>query len=88
MDYLSRLVDLEQPQVGPARDVEEYARAPSIEASRRGDVIASFAAVVARLSPEAEPTPMMAVPALLMIILTSAKSVLIRPGVVISSVIP
>ncbi len=32
--------------------------------------------------------PMMAVPALLMIILTSAKSVLISPGVVIRSVMP
>ena len=50
--------------------------------------MAARAALTARPSPVDEPMPMMAVPALLMIIFTSAKSVLISPGTVIRSVMP
>ena len=63
-------------------------RAPSIEASRSGLDRALRAAFRDRLSPDASPTPMIAEPAPSMIIFTSAKSVLIRPGVVIRVVIP
>ena len=62
--------------------------APSMDASSSGLVMAARAALTDRPSPVADPMPMMAVPALLMIILTSAKSVLIRPGTVIRLVIP
>ena len=50
--------------------------------------MAARAALAARPSPIDEPMPMMAVPALVMTILTSAKSVLIRPGTVMRSVMP
>ena len=63
-------------------------RAPSIDASSSGLVMAPRAALTARPSPAALPMPMIAVPALRMIIFTSAKSVLISPGVVIRSVMP
>ena len=63
-------------------------RAPSIEASSRGEVMAARAAFTARPSPVEVPTPMMAVPAFRMMALTSAKSVLMSPGTVIRSVTP
>ena len=63
-------------------------RAPSIDASSSGLVMAARAAVTARPSPLAVPMPMMAVPAFDMIIFTSAKSVLMSPGTVMRSVIP
>ena len=63
-------------------------RAPSIEASSSGDVMAARAALAARPSPMDEPMPMMAVPALVMTIFTSAKSVLMSPGTVMRSVMP
>ena len=63
-------------------------RAPSIEDSSNGELIAAFAALIARLSPVALPVPINALPAFVKIILTSAKSVLMRPGVVIRLVIP
>ena len=50
--------------------------------------MAARAALTARPSPVDEPMPMMAVPALVMIIFTSAKSVLISPGTVMRSVMP
>ena len=62
--------------------------APSIEASSSGELIAVSAALSARPSPRDEPIPISAVPAPLMMPLTSAKSTLIRPGVVIRSVMP
>ena len=62
--------------------------APSMEASRRGEAIASSAALTARSSPAAEPMPISAEPAPCITDFTSAKSRLIRPGVVIRSVIP
>ena len=62
--------------------------APSIEASSSGELMAISAALSARPSPRDEPMPISAVPAPLMIPLTSAKSTLIRPGVVIRSVMP
>ncbi len=63
-------------------------RAPSSDASSIGELIAALAATVARFSPVAEPVPISAVPAFASTALTSAKSVLIKPGVVIKPVIP
>ncbi len=57
-------------------------------ASSSGEEIASSAAWTARSSPRAEPMPMSADPAPCMTDLTSAKSRLIRPGVVMRSVMP
>ena len=62
--------------------------APSIDASSSGELIAISAALSARPSPRAAPMPISAVPAPDMMPLTSAKSTLIRPGVVIRSVMP
>ncbi len=62
--------------------------APSMLASSSGLEIAFSAAATARSSPRAEPMPMSAEPAPDMTDLTSAKSRLIRPGVVIRSVMP
>ena len=62
--------------------------APSIPASSNGLEMAFSAASTARSSPRAEPIPMRADPAPCMMLFTSAKSRLIRPGVVIRSVIP
>ena len=62
--------------------------APSIDASSSGLEIAISAATTARSSPRAEPMPMSADPAPDMTDLTSAKSRLMRPGVVIRSVMP
>ena len=62
--------------------------APSMLASSSGEEIASSAAWTARSSPRADPMPMRAEPAPCMTDLTSAKSRLIRPGVVIRSVMP
>ena len=50
--------------------------------------MACWAASTARLSPEATPTPIIAVPAPFMTVVTSAKSRLIRPGMVMRSVMP
>ncbi len=63
-------------------------RAPSMEASSSGLDTAIRAACAARSSPRAEPMPMSAEPAPDMTDLTSAKSRLIRPAVVIRSVMP
>ncbi len=57
-------------------------------ASSNGLDIAARAALIALPSPDEYPMPMSAVPASFMIIRTSAKSVLISPGVVIRSAIP
>ncbi|MDI2023889.1 hypothetical protein PJL18_04438 [Paenarthrobacter nicotinovorans] len=62
--------------------------APSMEASRSGEAMASSAALTARSSPRAEPMPIRAEPAPCMTDLTSAKSRLMRPGVVMRSVMP
>ena len=63
-------------------------RAPSTEVSSSGDDTASCAASIARLSPVAMPIPSSAWPASLMIVRTSAKSRLIRPGSVTRSEMP
>ena len=63
-------------------------RAPSTEDSSSGELIAALAATVARLSPVPRPIPISEVPAFFKIIFTSAKSVLMRPGVMINPVIP
>ena len=57
-------------------------------ASSSGLAIAARAALMARLSPDEYPMPISAVPASFMILRTSAKSVLMRPGVVIRSAMP
>ena len=62
--------------------------APSMLASSSGLEMAASAAATARSSPRAEPMPMRALPAPAMMLFTSAKSRLIRPGVVIRSVMP
>ena len=63
-------------------------RAPSIEVSSSGDSTACTAASIARCSPTPMPIPSSAVPASDMIVRTSAKSRLIRPGSVIRSEMP
>ena len=62
--------------------------APSIDASSSGLVMACLAALSARPSPDAVPIPMIAEPALFITIFTSAKSVLMRPGTLMRSVMP
>ena len=62
--------------------------APSTDSSSSGDEIAVLAASAARDSPDAVPMPISAEPASCMIVRTSAKSRLIRPGIVIRSVMP
>ena len=76
------------PRSEPPAMLRTMPRAPSIDASSSGDVMAARAALAARPSPMDEPMPMMAVPALVMTIFTSAKSVLISPGTVMRSVMP
>ncbi len=64
-------------------------RAPSIEVSSSGEETACIAASVARCSPPAPmPMPSSALPAPLMMVRTSAKSRLIRPGSVTRSEMP
>ncbi len=64
-------------------------RAPEMSiSSSSGLAIACWAASAARRSPVATPMPIIAMPRSLMIALTSAKSTLIRPLVVIRSAIP
>src|SRR5690606_1584619 len=62
--------------------------APSIDASSSGLATASSAALMARSAPLLAPMPMSAEPAPCMTDLTSAKSRLMRPGVVMRSVMP
>ena len=62
--------------------------APSTDSSSSGEEIAALAASAQRLSPPAVPMPISAEPASCMIVRTSAKSRLIRPGIVIRSVMP
>src|SRR5271167_3737018 len=88
VDDLGGLVHLESPRSEPPAMLSTMPRAPSMEASSSGDVMAALAALAARPSPMEEPMPMMAVPALVMTIFTSAKSVLMRPGTVMRSVMP
>ncbi len=77
-----------RPRSLPPEMESSTPRAPSMEASRSGEEIAISAAATARSSPRAEPMPMRAEPASDMTDLTSAKSRLIRPGVVMRSVMP
>ena len=62
--------------------------APSMDASSSGELIALPAACTARPSPREDPMPISALPAPDITDLTSAKSRLIRPGVVIRFVMP
>ena len=63
-------------------------RAPSSEVSSSGDSTACSTASIARRSPVPMPMPSSAWPASAMIVRTSAKSRLIRPGSVIRSEMP
>ena len=62
--------------------------APTMEDSSSLDEMASVAASSARVSPDAMPMPIMAEPASFMMARTSAKSRLMRPGMVMRSVMP
>ena len=65
------------------------ARAPCmVMSSSSGLLIAASAACVARLSPDASPVPIMALPISLITARMSAKSRLIWPGLIIRSVTP
>ena len=76
------------PKSDPPATERRTPIAPSIDASNSGLEMASSAARTARFSPRAEPIPMSAEPASVMMLFTSAKSKLIKPGCVIISVIP
>ncbi len=76
------------PRSGPPVMFRRMPVAPSSVVSRSGDETAARAASTARLSPRAEPIPMSAEPASRMIVRTSAKSRLMRPGTVMRSVMP
>jgi hypothetical protein len=85
VDDLRRLVDLEQAEVVAPRDVEQdpgRALDGLLEQRRRDR---GLGRLDARDSPDAAPIPMSADPASAMIVRTSAKSRLIRPGIVIRS---
>ncbi len=77
-----------RPRSEPPEMESRTPRAPSMDASSSGEEIAITAAALARSSPRAEPMPISAEPASDITDLTSAKSRLIRPGVVIRSVMP
>ena len=72
---------------GPPIMLNKIPLAPSKLTSNNGLLIALRAAVTARPSPEPIPIPISAVPASVIIVLTSAKSTFINPGVVIKSLI-
>ena len=59
-----------------------------MDCSKSGDEIAALAATSALLSPVPIPIPISAVPASFIMVLTSAKSTLISPGITIRSEIP
>ena len=62
--------------------------APAMELSSSLELMACCAASSARVSPEAMPMPIMAEPAFFMTVRMSAKSRLMRPGMVMRSVTP
>ena len=77
-----------RPRSLPPEMLSSTPCAPSMLASSSGLAMAISAATAARSSPRALPMPMRAEPAPLMTALTSAKSRLMRPGVVMRSVMP
>ena len=87
-DRLGGPVRLVQPEVGPAghREQEPAGALDRGLQERRGD--GPRAASSARLSPDAAPIPISAEPALVNTVRTSAKSRLMRPGVMMRLVIP
>ena len=62
--------------------------APSMVASRSGELTAILTALIARSCPPAMPMPTRAPPASCMMVRTSAKSMLMMPGVTTSSTMP
>ena len=62
--------------------------APLIEVSRSCELIAILAASIALPSPVPRPIPISAEPDAAITLLTSAKSTLIKPGIVMMSEIP
>ncbi len=77
-----------KPRSVPPLMLSRIPRAFSIEASSNGLEMAERAAETARPSPLPCPMPMRALPASVITVRTSAKSVLMRPGVVMRVVIP
>ena len=73
---------------GPPAIENRMREAPAIEVSSKLELMACSAASNARESPEAMPIPIMAVPASFITVRMSAKSRLIKPGMVIRSVTP
>ena len=73
---------------GPPVTLNSTPRAPSMVMSSNWLEMACSAAMRARSSPEALPTAINAAPPSLIMVRTSAKSRLIRPGTVMSSEIP
>ena len=69
-----------RPRSWPPVMLSRIPVAPSTDSSSSGEEIAALAASAARLSPPAVPMPISAEPASCMIVRTSAKSRLIRPG--------
>ena len=57
LDLGGRIVDLEQTQIRTAGDGEQHARAPSMEASSSGELMAARRPSSTRPSPRADPTP-------------------------------
>ncbi len=76
------------PNPTPPVTVKSIPLAPSIDCSSNGLDMAILAASSPRFSPLASPSPIIADPASFIIALTSAKSTLINPGIVINSEIP
>ncbi|KKT10663.1 MAG: hypothetical protein UV89_C0020G0006 [candidate division WWE3 bacterium GW2011_GWB2_43_22] len=73
---------------GPPEILNRMPLAPSTDCSSNGEEIAALAATSALFSPVPIPIPINAVPASFIIVLTSAKSTFINPGITIRSEIP
>ena len=73
---------------GPPAMENSTREAPAMDASSRLEFVACCAASSARFSPLAMPMPIMAVPASFLTVRMSAKSRLMRPGMVMRSVTP
>ena len=73
---------------GPPAMENSTREAPAMEDSSKLEEVACWAASSARFSPVEMPMPIMAVPASFMTVRMSAKSRLMRPGMVMRSVTP
>ncbi len=77
-----------RPIDGPPVKLSSSPLAPSIVVSSKGLDMACLAAAIARPSPEPTPMPIRAEPAFDITVFTSAKSTLIRPGIIMTSEMP